>query len=162
MKIGSFPELVNDRAARVVAALVVILAIVAIITEHPAATLFLLYGFLARVLFGSKIDVFARLAIHVIVPMLRLGDRPVPGPPKRFAQFIGLCFSAAATAFLFLGMSMAFQISLGILALFAFLESAFGFCAGCFFFYQLMRIGLIPAQVCENCNRLSAQSGASA
>ncbi len=158
MKIGSFPELVNDRAARVVAALVVLLAAVALVSEHLAAVLFLLYGFLARVLFGSKIDVFARLAIHVIVPALRLGERPVPGPPKRFAQFIGLCFSGVATIFLMLGMISAFQISLAILAFFAFLESAFGFCAGCFFFYQLMRIGLIPAQVCENCNRLSVQS----
>lgn len=159
MKIGSFPELVNDRAARAVAALVVALALFALWSQNLIAVLFLLYGFLARVLYGPRIDLFARLSIHVLVPLLRLGDRPVPGPPKRFAQFIGLCFSAAALAFLLLGMTLPFQISVGTLAFFAFLESALGFCAGCFAFYQLMRVGLLPPQVCENYNRLSAAAG---
>jgi len=39
----------------------------------------------------------------------------------------------------------------GVLAVFATLESVVGFCAGCFVFNHLMRWGLIPESVCREC-----------
>jgi Domain of unknown function (DUF4395) len=39
----------------------------------------------------------------------------------------------------------------GVLLLFALLESVFGFCAGCWLFGHLMRLGVIPADTCEAC-----------
>ena len=48
----------------------------------------LAYGFIARVLSGPRLSPLARLATAVVAP--RLGaPKPVPGPPKRFAQAIG-------------------------------------------------------------------------
>ena len=44
----------------------------------------------------------------------------------------------------------------GILAGFASLEAAFGLCLGCRAFYLGMRLGLVPAQVCEECTRVLA------
>ena len=52
-------------------------------------------GFLARVLTGPKLSVLGQLATRVIAP--RLGPpRLVPGPPKRFAQAIGLTLTTVA------------------------------------------------------------------
>ena len=37
----------------------------------------------------------------------------------------------------------------------AVLESGFGLCVGCRLFAVLMRVGVIPESVCEECNDLS-------
>lgn len=155
IRIGNFPDTVNEYAARTVAGLVVILALSTLLTQSIWLAGALFYGFLARVLYGPKFSVFARLAIHVIVPFLKLGSRPTPGPPKRFAQLIGLIFSGTSIVLLYLGQIFAFQIVLGILVFFAILESALGFCAGCFVFGYLMQWGIIPEEVCEKCNNLT-------
>ena len=75
-----------------------------------------------------------------------------PGPPKRFAQGIGLAFSTtAAVLALGLGLHTAAGIVLGVLVVFATLEAALGFCAGCWAFGHLMRLGVIPEETCEAC-----------
>jgi hypothetical protein len=35
------------------------------------------------------------------------------------------------------------------------LESVFSFCLGCVMFRGLMRVGVIPADVCEDCNDIT-------
>ena len=42
-----------------------------------------------------------------------------------------------------------------MLAVAASLEAALGFCLGCRIFALLMRLGVIPDHVCEECNDLS-------
>ena len=79
-------------------------------------------------------------------------NRPVAGPPKRFAQFVGLIFSLTALILFFIvDSSLPYRIVLAVLAGFAFLESIVGFCAGCFVFEYLMKFNLIPESVCEAC-----------
>ena len=74
------------------------------------------------------------------------------GPPKRFAQAIGLVLTAtAAVASLMLDRSDVASVLLGVLVVFATLESVVGFCAGCWVFGQLMRLGLVPEQTCIVC-----------
>ncbi|PJZ47836.1 DUF4395 domain-containing protein [Leptospira saintgironsiae] len=154
IRIGNFPDTVNEYAARTVAGLVVILSLAAIITQSLWLVGALFYGFSARVLYGPKFSLFAKLAIHVIVPLLGLGSKTVAGPPKRFAQFVGVIFSGTAFILLFLGQVVAFQVVLGVLVLFASLESVLGFCAGCFVFGFLIQWGWIPEEVCEKCNNI--------
>jgi hypothetical protein len=43
----------------------------------------------------------------------------------------------------------------GLLGAAALLEAAFGFCLGCKVFAGLMRLGVIPSSVCEECNDLT-------
>ena len=91
------------------------------------------------------------LATRVIVPVLGNPSRLVPGPPKRFAQTIGMVLSVSALilqAFDALGVAKAVLV---VLTLFASLEAFVGFCAGCFIFGYLIRIGLIPQSVCRAC-----------
>ncbi|EIE01309.1 DUF4395 domain-containing protein [Leptospira licerasiae] len=154
IRIGNFPDTVNEYAARTVAGLVVILSLAAIITQSLWLVGALFYGFSARVLYGPKYSPFAKLAIHGIVPLFGLGSKVVAGPPKRFAQFVGVIFSGTAFLLLSLGQSLAFQFVLGVLVIFASLESILGFCAGCFVFGFLIKWGWIPEEVCEKCNNL--------
>lgn len=158
IKIGSFPDSVNEYAARSVAGLVFFLTIATVLTQSIWLNLALLYGFTARVLYGPKFSLFAKIAIHGIVPLLGLGNRETAGPPKRFAQSIGFLFSLTSLILLLQGQILAFQIVLGILIFFSGLESFVGFCAGCFVFGYLMRWGIVPQEVCEKCNNLTFSS----
>ena len=57
----------------------------------------LTYGFVARVAAGPKISPLGQFAVRVAAPRLTKWQKSVPGPPKRFAQSMGLAFSGAAT-----------------------------------------------------------------
>ena len=148
----SFPNPVNEIAARLVAGMVLAVALSFILTGEAWLLVLLTYGFLARVATGPTLSPMGLLATRVLVPLLGNPERPVPGPPKRFAQTVGLVFSVAALALYFgAGSAMAAKAVIVVLALFATLESGLGFCAGCFVFGYLMRWGLIPESVCRDC-----------
>ena len=147
----SFPNPVNEVAARSVAGMVLALALATILTGEPWLLFFLVYGFVAKVLTGPTLSPIGLIATRLVVPLLNIPEKPVPGPPKRFAQFVGLVVSSV-DAVLFIWVSpIAGKSVLGVLAVFAALESGFGFCAGCFVFGYLMRWGLIPESVCLAC-----------
>ncbi|CAB4860369.1 unannotated protein [freshwater metagenome] len=155
-RLFSFPNPVNEVSARLVAGGVVILSLATIAFDLPWLTVVIAYGFIARVLAGPTLSPLGQLVTKVITPRLPLAERPVPGPPKRFAQAIGVVFSVAA-AVLAVGLdeTTAAYIVLGVLVVFATLESVFSFCAGCKVFALLMRVGVIPPEVCEACNDIS-------
>ena len=101
---------------------------------------------------GPTLSPMGLIATRVLVPMIGSPQRPVPGPPKRFAQSVGLVFSITALVLYFaVGSVVAAKGGLGVLVLFAALESGVGFCAGCFVFGYLIRWGLIPESVCREC-----------
>ena len=147
----SFPNPVNEFSARFVAGMIAILTIATILTQNEFVAGFLLYGFLARVATGPTLSPIGLLATRVIVPALGNPTKLVAGPPKRFAQTIGLIFSTTAFIMLLLDLILAFQITLAILVVFAILESVVGFCAGCFVFNYLMKWKIIPQSICESC-----------
>lgn len=147
-----FPNPVNDFAARSTAGLVVVLAVVSIAVNQPWLYGVLALGFLLRVAGGPRYSPFGRIAVHVIVPRLWRKEKIVPGPPKRFAQVVGLAFSGTAFVLSLAGLGLAAQIVVGVLIVAALLESALGVCLGCIAFGYLQRAGLIPDDVCEACN----------
>ncbi|MEO5833061.1 MAG: DUF4395 domain-containing protein [Nakamurella sp.] len=147
----SFPDPVNEKAARTVAGLVVLLTLLVLITRSPWLLALLALGFAARVASGPRFSVFGRLATHVIAP--RLGPAvPVPGPPKRFAQAIGTTLSIAAFVAYLTGAPTAAWVLVGLITVAAFLESVFAVCLGCLVFGRLQALGVIPATVCGACN----------
>jgi hypothetical protein len=153
----AFPNPVNEVAARVTAAGVVVLGVAAIALSARWLAIVLAAGFLLRVLWGPRFSPLALLATRVIVPRLGIAPRPVAGPPKRFAQLIGLVFSAAASVVFYgFGADLAGYVVLGALVVAATLESAAGVCLGCRAFALLMRVGVIPPEVCERCNDIWA------
>jgi hypothetical protein len=158
----SFPNPVNEKAARVVAAGVALLAVVFLATGWRWLVALMALGFLARVLSGPRFSPLGLLATRVVAP--RLGPaKLVPGPPKRFAQTVGLVFtSTAAIASLGFG-AQGLAIGLvSVLLVFASLESVVGFCAGCWVFGLLMRAGVVPEETCAACNDISLRYRATA
>jgi hypothetical protein len=151
----SFPNPVNEVAARVVAGGVLILAALALAADLPALLIPLAYGFWARVLTGPTLSPLGQLATRVIAPRVAVRPRLVPGPPKRFAQGIGTVVTTAAVVFWLTGNWWAAEVLLGMMVVFAFLESVLAICVGCSLFGFLMRRGLIPESVCEECADIS-------
>ena len=150
----AFPNPVNEYAARVTAALVVLLAAVTAVSGSGWGLLAIAIGFWLRLLFGPRISPLALLSVKLITP--RLGKvKLVPGPPKRFAQGIGAAVSTAALLLFAAGAAPAAWILLGILVVAASLEAFAGFCLGCTIFGFLQRRGVIPEDVCEACNNIS-------
>lgn len=150
-----FPDPVNEVAARVVAGGVVLMSVAAIASGVQWMLVPIAYGFWARALTGPTLSPLGQLATRVVAP--RLGPaRPVPGPPKRFAQAIGVTFSTAAIVLWFgAGEHEAAWFVLGALAGAASLESLFGYCLGCRIFGLLIRLGVVPKGACESCADLS-------
>lgn len=152
----SFPNPVNEIAARVTAGGVVLLGLAAIVLQLPWLSVVLAVGFLLRVGWGPRFSPLALLSTKVIVPRLPAAKKLVPGPPKRFAQGVGLVFSTSAAVLFALDLTTAGYVVLGALVVAATLESAFALCLGCQAFALLMRIGVIPREICENCNDIWA------
>jgi hypothetical protein len=149
-RLVGFPNPVNEKAARVVAGLVVVTALAALLTQSGWLLWLLAAGFVLRVLSGPRFSPFGLLATKVVAP--RLGPpKLVPGPPKRFAQGLGLAFSLVAATSVTLGATTLGWTLVVLLIIAALLEAVFAFCLGCAIFGLLQRAGMIPESVCEAC-----------
>lgn len=151
----AFPNPVNEKAARTVAGVVLATVLVILATGWYWLLIPLTYGFWARVLTGPTLSPLGWLAQNVIAP--RFGEkRPVPGPPKRFAQGMGAVMSTLTLVLaLVVGNHTAADIVLGLFVIAAGLESIVGYCLGCKVFGLLMRAGIVPESVCAECADLT-------
>ncbi len=157
----AFPNPVNDKAARIVAGVVLGTVIVTLATGFYWLLIPLTYGFWARVLTGPKLSPLAWVAMNVVAP--RLGPKkPVPGPPKRFAQGMGAFMSTTALVLAFAVSHTAADVVLALFIPAAGLESIFGYCLGCKAFALLMRAGVIPQEICEECADIGGRLRAAA
>ena len=149
----------NEKAARVVAGVVALTALLTVATSASVLLVPLVYGFWARLLAGPRLSPLAQFATKVAAP--RLGaPRIVPGPPKRFAQGMGAVMSTAAAVALALGAPAVTDVLLLALAVAATLECAIALCLGCEIFALLMRTGLVPEEVCVQCSNIWARAAA--
>jgi hypothetical protein len=156
----SFPNPVNDAAARTVALGVVAMSVLAVATRTAWLLIPLTYGFLVRVAAGPKISPLGQFAVRVTGPRITAWQKEVAGPPKRFAQGIGAVFTSAATiAWLSVGWSVAQWILIPLVVA-ASLEGFLGFCVGCTMFGWLIRAGLVPESICAECGDLTARYAA--
>lgn len=160
----SFPNPVNEKAARLVAGVVALTSALALATGWTWLLVPLAYGFLARVLTGPTLSPLGRASMWAA--RRYLGEpRYVAGPPKRFAQAIGAaCTTAGAIFVVGSGWETAAGALLSLMVVFATLESVFAYCVGCKLFALLMRAGIVPADICEDCADISrryARAGAS-
>src|ERR1700730_3533224 len=94
-EIFSFPNPVNEKAARAVAFVVMLLACLTLATSWYWLLLPLAYGFIERVLTGPRFSSVGLLASRVLAPR-RGPDYPVPGPHKPFAQAMGATLTTAS------------------------------------------------------------------
>jgi hypothetical protein len=154
----SFPNPVNEKAARVVAGVVAIAAALVLATGAYWLLVPVAYGFWARVLTGPTLSPLGRFATTVAAP--RLGEpKYVAGPPKRFAQGMGAAMTSVATVLWLAGATAAAGVLVAALLVAAALESVFAFCLGCQIFGLLMRAGMIPDRICAECADITLARG---
>jgi len=156
-RLFAFPNPVNEKAARVVAGVVLGTVLVILATGAYWLLVPLAYGFWARVLTGPTLSPLGWTAQNVVAP--RLGEKkPVPGPPKRFAQGMGAVMATLALVFwLAVDSDTATDVVLAMFVVAAGLESIFAYCLGCQVFGLLMRAGVVPETVCAECADLSGR-----
>jgi hypothetical protein len=151
-----FPNPVNETSARIVASGAVAMALGVVLLGQMWLLIPLAYGFVARVLTGPTLSPLGQIATRLITPRINRDHRFVAGAPKRFAQGIGAVLSVIALVAHFgFGATAAAYILIAMLAVAAFAEAAFAYCLGCVIFARLMRIGLIPASICAECNNIT-------
>ena len=96
---------------------------------------------------APEISPYRLLYKWVVVPLGLLKPRIVEDDPAphRFAQGVGAVFLVAATILLFLTKATAVGWALDLIVfVLAGLNFTVGFCAGCFVYYHLGRLGLLP------------------
>lgn len=156
-RLFSFPDPVDEVSARLVAGGVVLFSVLALVSGWSWLVGLMALGFLARVATGPTLSPLGQLVTRVIRPRLAVAPRLVPGPPKRFAQAIGAVVTTSA-AVIALGFDERVVVDVLLVGMIvaATLESVFAICLGCKVFAALMRIGVIPENVCERCANLRA------
>lgn len=139
-RLFSFPDPVNETSARLVAGFVVLEALAFLVLRDGWILVPLTYGFAARVASGPTLSPLGQFVTCVATPAVearvrrrrpRFVSRRVPGPPKRFAQGIGLGVTAIASMAWLLDAPVVAYGLIAVLAVAATLESVFAVCLGC-------------------------------
>lgn len=159
-RIFEFPNPVDELSARLVAAGVVVMVLATLVFGQWWILVPLVFGFVARVAAGPRFSPLGLLVTRVIRPRVTLAARPVAGPPKRFAQAMGVAFSGTAAVLVLLGFTGGATVALVMLLAAASLEAFVGLCLGCRVFAGLMRLGVIPEETCEACADISSRLAA--
>ena len=147
----SFPNPVNETSARLVATGVVVQALLFLVTQTGWLLIPLVFGFAARVATGPTLSPLGQFAVRVATPLVErrrsVASRSVPGPPKRFAQAIGLAFSTSAAVAWLAGVPVVATVLMVVLLVAASLEAFLAICLGCIAYSALWG--------CDDCDDLA-------
>lgn len=151
-----FPRVVDDVTVRLVAAVVLVLAITALALHQWWIYAVLAVDFTLRTAFGPKASPLAQGVQRFVRPRVKAPRLPTAGPPKRFAAGIGAALTTAATVLWALGVAAPLVVAIGgVMIVFPALEAVLGICVGCRVFGVLMRLGLVPEEICLECADIS-------
>jgi hypothetical protein len=130
---------INENKARIVALLVLLVDAGYLSAGSFYLIIFLMADFLLRALKLGKYSLLSLIA-DFIVSTFKIKYKRTDSGPKRFAAGTGFVFTVLiliATAFQWF--TAAFILGV-VLVIFAFLESAIGFCAGCYVYTLLHKM----------------------
>jgi len=129
---------IDAHFVRIVAAQVITIAILLLITQELVFALILLFDFSVRILKFKNLSLFAFIA-KFIIEHFHIKARPCDEAPKRFALYLGVGIVALFTLFYAFNFTTLASLLVVILLLCAFLEAAFDYCIGCKL-YHLIQI----------------------
>ena len=138
---------VDTRLAKFSQACTVALAGLAFVFNQPVIVLIAAIVMTLAALFPTTISPYRLLYRGVVLPLGLLKPRVVEDDPAphRFAQGVGAAFLIAATLVLFLTRAYAVGWTLDLIVfVLAAINLTVGFCAGCFVYYHLGRLGITP------------------
>lgn len=128
----------DERVARVIAAQVVVMISLSLVSPFIPLVILLL-DFTLRVFFAGRGSAFRWLACRV-VSLLPGKPKPTDVAPKRFAALLGFLFSALILSLHLLDLhAIAYALSLLLLVL-ATLEATIALCVGCIIYQQIQII----------------------
>ena len=151
-----FPRVVDDVTIRLVATVVLVLAIAALALHQWWIYAVLAVDFTLRTAFGPKASPVAQGVQRFVRPRVKAPKRPTAGPPKRFAAGVGAALTAVAAALWVLGVAGPVVVTIGaVMIVFPALEAVLGLCVGCKVFAALMKLGIVPEEICLECADIS-------
>jgi hypothetical protein len=156
-----FPSAVDENDARIKSAMVAVEIIILLVIDYcllfPYAYIYLVLSYASRFLFASRFNLEAYLNLLVIRKYIELKPHLIPSPPKRFSQFVGMCFAIAYVILRIpLGLIIVANWIAAIHLSFALLESCFSVCAACAMFQLGMIFGVVPQETCQECQIMFA------
>lgn len=151
-----FPRVVDDVTIRLIAGVVLVLAIAALTLHQWWIYAVLAVDFFLRTAFGPKASPVAQGVQRLVRPRVKALTRPTAGPPKRFAAGIGAALTAVAAVLWVLGSADPVVVTIGaVMIVFPALEAVLGLCVGCQVFAVLMKLGIVPEEICLECADIS-------
>ena len=131
-----------DRTAlRVNQAMIIVLLAIGFVLDQPWLVVFVCAVMAIGTAF-PRAALFQRLYRDILRPagLLRPDPHDEDAAPHRFAQGLGAAFLLAASAALFSGaVALGWGLAFLVIALAA-INLIFGFCAGCFVYFQIQRL----------------------
>lgn len=136
-------ETVDLSALKVNQASIVTLTLLAYIVNVPALATFVALVIIAGTA-TRDLAPFKQFYRHVLKPAGLLKPNVVEGPsaPHEFAQMLGGIVLAIGSVLLFAGSAFWGWVLAWVVILLAAVNLFFGFCAGCFLYYQFGKLGL--------------------
>jgi Domain of unknown function (DUF4395) len=154
-----FPRVVDDVTVRLIAFVVLVLAGIALDLQQWWIYAVLAVDFTLRTTLGPKASPLAVVVQKFVRPRVSAPKRPTAGPPKRFAAGIGAALTSVAAILWLLDTAPTVLITIGvIMVVFPALESILGLCVGCKIFGVLMKLGVVPKEICLECADLSLRT----
>jgi Domain of unknown function (DUF4395) len=151
-----YPRVVDDVTVRLIAAVVLVLAIAALGLHQWWIYAVLAVDFILRTTLGPKASPVALGVQRFLRPRVSALKRPTAGPPKRFATGIGATLTTVAAVLWVLGIAGPLVVTIGVVMIvFPALEAAFGLCVGCKAFGVMMNLGMVPEEICLECADIS-------
>lgn len=121
---------VNEKVVRFIAAQVILLTLVTLVTDWIWLALFLAVDFALRAF--TRIPSPLAFIAKRLAKVFQLTPKPIFAPPKRFAAALGFAFSLLIAIFFYLHFPLAAYVTGAILILCATLEAVFNICLGCY------------------------------
>lgn len=153
-----YPSAVDGVTVRLVAATVLLIGVIAVVSGQWWIYLLLAADFVPRFIWGPSRSVIATGILRFVRPRVRLAPRTVSGAPKRFAAGIGAVMTSLASVAWLLHLAFASHAALvvvwviaALMVVFPALEAIFGYCVGCKIYGVLARRGWVNPDLCVDC-----------
>lgn len=145
------PDVVDVRGPRFAAwlttAVLVLVLVLAAVSTTAAAVVLAAQAvvFAIGAATGPRRSPYGRVYATLVAPRIGPPTDTEPAAPLRFAQLLGLVFSAVGLLGFLAGSSVAGVVFAGFALFAAFLNAAFGICLGCRIYPLVARFRRIPA-----------------
>jgi hypothetical protein len=126
-------EKINENLTRLNAFFTILLIAAGFVFNSVLFPLFLLADFFIRAFTKSKFSPVSYLS-QSVAWLLHLGKKPIDKAPKIFAARLGFIMTLVIAVLFLFQLYTASLVVASVLAVFAFLEFAFGICVGCFIY----------------------------